>query len=115
MDSCSRVSLKNVIKSAPVHMLRCVSCISGGGQIFITCRDTPHLDGKHVVFGKVMSGMDVVKEIESVPTTSDKPDDDVIIVDCGELAEGEDAAPAPAEDAPADSGAMAVEKPETEE
>ena len=40
-----------------------------------------------MVFGKVMSGMDVVKEIETVPTTGDKPNKDVIIVDCGELVE----------------------------
>lgn len=40
-----------------------------------------------MVFGKVISGMEVVKEIEVVPTTADKPNDDVIIVDCGELVE----------------------------
>lgn len=40
-----------------------------------------------MVFGKVVSGMDVVKEIETVPTTADKPNDDVIVVDCGELVE----------------------------
>lgn len=55
--------------------------------MFITCRETPHLDDKHVVFGKVISGMEVVREIETVPTTDDKPNDDVTIVDCGELTE----------------------------
>lgn len=56
-------------------------------QVFITCRETPHLDDKHVVFGKVISGMEVVREIEGVPTTNDKPNEDVTIVDCGELTE----------------------------
>lgn len=89
-------------------------------QIFITCRDTPHLDGKHVVFGKVSSGMEVVREIEAVPTTADKPNDDVIIVDCGELVEkeekpGGDVSATPAGEAPAETGAMEVEKPETED
>lgn len=56
-------------------------------QVFITCRETPHLDDKHVVFGKVIGGMEVVREIEVVPTTADKPNEDVTIVDCGELTE----------------------------
>lgn len=60
---------------------------TNGSQIFITCRETPHLDGKHVVFGKVVEGMEIVREIEGVSTTADKPDEDLIIVDCGELGE----------------------------
>ncbi len=62
--------------------------------------------------------MEVVKEIENVPTTADKPNEDVVIVDCGELQEGEDpsSAPAPAAEADADAadGSMEVEKPETD-
>lgn len=66
------------------------------------------------------SGMDVVKEIEDVPTTADKPNSDVVIVDCGELVEeeGGDASPAPAEAgaaaAAAEGGETEVEKPETD-
>lgn len=51
-----------------------------------------------MVFGKVISGLEVVREIEVVPTTADKPNEDVVIVDCGELVgeeEGADAVPPP--------------------
>lgn len=46
---------------------------------------TPHLDGKHVVFGEVINGKTIVRKIENLPTQGDKPQEKVTVVDCGEL------------------------------
>ena len=43
------------------------------------------MNGKHVVFGRVLKGMDTIKEIEQLETENDKPTSDIVVVDCGEL------------------------------
>jgi peptidylprolyl isomerase len=58
---------------------------TNGSQFFITTVVTSWLDGKHVVFGKVVDGMDVVKKMEAAGSQSGTTKVDVVIADCGQL------------------------------
>ncbi|XP_043687154.1 peptidyl-prolyl cis-trans isomerase CYP20-1 isoform X1 [Telopea speciosissima] len=58
---------------------------TNGSQFFLTTVTTSWLDGRHVVFGKVISGMDVVYKIEAEGTQSGSPKSKVVVVDSGEL------------------------------
>merc|ERR1719382_388412 len=59
---------------------------TNGSQFFLCTTKTSHLDGKHVVFGKVVDGMDIVKKMEEVGSGEGKTSKKVVVADCGELA-----------------------------
>ncbi|KAF2787903.1 peptidyl-prolyl cis-trans isomerase 1 [Melanomma pulvis-pyrius CBS 109.77] len=59
---------------------------TNGSQFFVTTVLTPHLDKKHVVFGEVINGKSIIRQIENLKTQSgDKPWHETTILDCGEL------------------------------
>ncbi|OLS21844.1 MAG: Peptidyl-prolyl cis-trans isomerase A [Candidatus Heimdallarchaeota archaeon LC_3] len=58
---------------------------TNGSQFFICTVKTSHLDGKHVVFGQVVKGMDVVKNIEKVGSQSGRTSQKVVVKDSGQL------------------------------
>merc|ERR1711968_400208 len=58
---------------------------TNGSQFFLCTVKTDWLDGKHVVFGSVVEGMDVVKKIEAVGSGSGATSKPVMIADCGQL------------------------------
>merc|ERR1712130_933840 len=58
---------------------------TNGSQFFVTTAVTSWLDGKHVVFGEVSEGMDVVRAIEKVGSQSGATRQQVVVADCGQL------------------------------
>ena len=62
---------------------------TNGSQFFITTVETAWLNGKHVVFGRVLEGMDVVKRVEALGTRSGATRLPIVIKDCGELKDDE--------------------------
>lgn len=58
---------------------------TNGSQFFLCTQKTPWLDGKHVVFGSVVEGMDVVRKVEALGTQSGKTKAKIVVADCGQL------------------------------
>jgi len=58
---------------------------TNNSQFFITLNKTDWLDGKHVVFGKIKSNLNILNKIQELNIINESPKDDIIIVDCGEL------------------------------
>ncbi|KAK9532176.1 hypothetical protein VZT92_009575 [Zoarces viviparus] len=58
---------------------------TNGSQFFLCTVETTWLDGKHVVFGSVVEGMDVVKKMEAVGSSSGKTSKKVVVADSGQL------------------------------
>lgn len=58
---------------------------TNGSQFFITTTVTPWLDGKHVVFGELREGLDLLQAIEACGSRSGTPSAAVVIADCGEV------------------------------
>lgn len=58
---------------------------TNGSQFFITTSVTSWLDGKHVVFGKVIEGMDVIRQVETLGSRSGQTSAKIVIEDCGQL------------------------------
>ena len=59
---------------------------TNGCQFFITCAKCDFLDKKHVVFGRVLDGLLVVRKIENVPTgANNKPKIPITIYECGQM------------------------------
>ena len=57
---------------------------TNGSQFFITLKETPHLDDKHVVFGILLEGFHILKKIENLETNEeDKPIKEVKVIHCG--------------------------------
>lgn len=58
---------------------------TNGSQFFVCTVETSWLDGKHVVFGRVVEGMDVIRTIEGVGSQSGQTKKPVVVANCGEL------------------------------
>jgi peptidylprolyl isomerase len=82
---------------------------SNGSQFFMCTAPTPWLDGKHVVFGVVLDGMDVIRAIEALGSQSGKTSKRIVVADCGVLSESGSAEGDDDEDDDIDYEALAKE------
>ena len=82
--SCRSVySAKTSIPTIESVIIRLTYLCRNGSQFFITTVPTPHLNGKHVVFGEVIQGQELIQAVESCGTSSGKPSEKIKIVRCG--------------------------------
>jgi len=58
---------------------------TNGSQFFLTLDKTEWLDNKHVVFGQLLAGLDVLRKVEKYGTKAGKPTEKLIVSACGEL------------------------------
>ena len=60
---------------------------TNGSQFFICTVKTEWLDGRHVVFGSIVEGMDIIKKVESFGSRSGKTTAKIVVEECGEISE----------------------------
>ncbi|KAG8777178.1 peptidyl-prolyl cis-trans isomerase cpr6 [Serendipita sp. 401] len=89
---------------------------TNSSQFFITTVPTPHLDGRHVIFGQVVKGKSIVREIENTKTTAgDVPVIPIAIADCGQLSPDDPSLTTTTQTNVADGGDPYEDWPEDEE
>jgi peptidyl-prolyl isomerase F (cyclophilin D) len=75
----------SIISSSGILSMANAGANTNGSQFFLTTVKTSWLDNRHVVFGQVVEGMDIVKKVESYGSQHGKTSKKIIVDDCGQL------------------------------